>query len=637
MGEQLTRIQIDNRLALLRPYYERFHSQCAIEEMYYNLDFAGDVNSLPDFEIRIPPTATNAIDTLVDNIDTPYLLITVPPTNQTEAAGLLAEKKRKFYIGNIFRIEMEHGPIISEAAKSMALYGCAFVKTVFDGDRWPSAPRPSKPATEMDRAELAEYKALLKEWLDIRRLNYPIMASVPNPKNLFWDASCRHPNYIFEEVQRPVVELAARFPEIYDNLDGEGKYAVDSGDANVSTTWREYWDDEYVSYFVGGEPVKVNGEEFINVPHGYGFCPYDAEFTTFGYSSAQGKPEERIRGLLYYVHGILAGEAEALTYRSAIMRSVAMPTEDVKYPFGKYSAEQLDEMVGGKIGEINYVPNDVEHTVNYPRLPQGGPWRDEVELYRGYAHEATVNPVLSGVRPLGSSSGFDTSLTAAFARNKTKAVVFPLQRLLQKFNEHCGMLVQNRIADRVTVWAFTPAEEIDEAIEPADFKNHFTNYVRMNATSFEERIAQAHLGESLYLRGLISRKLAKSEYAGVPNPYEDDKQMAAERFMDGELMQKFVEFQAATELGMLTPPFQQFMQTGQAVPPPQVAPQGPPSVPADGLPFGRAQGMPPDSSQREFQSPRAAAQVGSAQSLQDIDILRNNRQASDQIVLPTVE
>lgn len=619
MGKKRTAPEQVNLKEDLKGYFAALHQQMQTDEMFYSLQFGGEIDVEEGWEPSIPPTAATAIDSLVDSVDTEFMRIDVPSRNQTQAAMIDAELARKFYIGNIFRIEMGHGPLVRPAAKHLGIYGMSVIKTFFDGDRWPSTvPRPAKPISEMVGGEEGAFKADLRQWLEKKRMNYPIAGPVINPQLILWDPSnFSNPSYVIHIYERPAIELVEKYPEMFDSMKPDVQSRIEKGMGQDLISWMELWDDEFFSYFVDDQPVKWNGEEILNIPHQYGFNPYSLEYAGFGNDSAAGKPEDRIKGILWDVRSTLVQEAASLTYNTIIQKAFAWPNRRITYPKNQgYTAEGLDKIFGEGFGPgaQTYHTDDVQVTTDYPQLPSGGPWRDMQMTARDYTERATVNPVLSGVRPLGSQSGFDTSLSAAFAKNKTKAVVYPLQRLLQKFNEKSAMLIQNRIRDEVTVWAQTPGETFDEKIGPDVFKGHFTNYVHLSAISKEERMIQARLGQELWLRGMISRWLAKSEYAGIPNPLEDDKRMHAERFQASPTIARYIEQESARQLGIMPEPTEGRPLKSAAL------------MPTDGdLPFGSNQGMPPMSQFREFESPRAANQPGMATSEGDIDVMRNQR------------
>ena len=590
MGKERTIEQINTLIETSTIAFKDFHAQCAEADKFYNLLFGGEVDYVPGFDILVPPTATNIIDSATDHVDTKFLKIETPPRSLTFKEQGRAEGRRKFHLGSLHRKESEYGPIIGPSTKHMGMYGVAITKTMYIPDLWPVRPR--LPEINGNKEAIEKFRGQIREWLEVKRIKYPLSTDVINAQNLMWDLAHDQPHFVIEQFQRNALELVEKHPGIIDLLDNAQRLDVQAGRA-IEVKWTEIWDDEFYTYLVDGKPLIKNGQELLNVRHGYGFNPYDVMYPNFGFESATGAPEDRMRGLLFPIREALKSEARSYTAHAAMLKALVWQTDVYQY-----DTNLFPHGIKEYIDSIDYSPgakNELPLGITIAQL--GGMKADPVLLdfmdrMTAMAHKGSVSSLIGGDPQTKFQSGFERSISVALSRNKLKSLVMALERGLERINEKDGMLVQNVIKDAITVWAHTPVERIDQTIEPEDFDNYFVNFVTLTAVAPEEQERQARLGTELHIRGMFSRRYAQLKYINMDNPIEDDIQKGAEEFVDSEPWRTFLMVEAARRMGI-----------GDLLPEGMTAGVGGgPFTPAQNLlQFGKAQGIPPNSGNLEPQ------------------------------------
>jgi len=161
-------------------------------------------------------------------------------------------------------------------------------------------------------------------------------------------------------------------------------------------------------------------------------------------------------------------------------------------------------------------------------------------ISRSDIDRATVPKTARGERAVGVSSGYMTAVLAGEARLRYGAILFNLERACEKINEYWGMLVENVIPNKVTVWADTKVEHLDATVSGDDFKGYYQNSVTLSAVAPEEESRKIHDGISLYGAGLASRRYVQERFIGMENPSEDDQQRLIEDLLASPQVQQIL-------------------------------------------------------------------------------------------------
>jgi hypothetical protein len=478
-------------------YFSAFRSQCETEEDYYH--GRRNVPHPPGIDPVWPATAGAIVNVATDHVDVNNLSIDVPSAPRSRAR---AERIKKFYQGAWLSIKK---PVLRTSVRQAFLYGIAWMKDMFDADRWPDAP----VMDEYGDDEPA-YKAALKEFMEKRNIAWPIEVSVVNPKNLLWDDSKIRTKWVIEYYDQPVRELTKRYPEWT-----TGKKSEDMA------TWKEYWDEEWVAYLAD--------DQFVWGPkrHGYKHLPFVPVLPVQSHTFEDGNPEDRYKGILKPVHSLLDEEARLVTQIGSIVRTTAWRTLDFHGP--ESAAKKVAdgyELFGGK----NIVTPGV--TVEMSPMAQVPPdLYQQLNVVQTLIESATFPNVIRGVRPRGVSTGFAISVLAGMGRLVFQGVADGIRHAIEDVNSNMARLVEHKLRGKVTVYARTEIHNFDQAIGPEDFKGFYENSVQVKAEAPEERERESLLAMRLHQAGIIALYEAQRR-SGVLNPLEEQMQMRAEQLLN---------------------------------------------------------------------------------------------------------
>ena len=500
-GRSPSKPTLDEIMALHREgsaYYHQFHGQCKTEEDYY---LGRRHIPVPEgIDPVWPATATSIINVATDHVDVNNLSIDVPSSSRSRAR---AERIKKFYQGAWLSIKE---PVLRTAVRQTFLYGITFLKTMFDADRWPDAPK-----YEAYGDDLATYKKDLQEFLDVRSISFPFVVRPINPRNMIWDDSKTRMKWAIQFTEKSVKDISRRYPEWVPKADGGQKAGI--------AQWLEYWDEEWCAYIADGQ--FVYGPE----KHGYGFMPFTPIYPVQSFTFEEGRPEDRYKGILWYAHNLLDEEARLMSQIGSIIRTTAWRTLDFHGPqqMAQKAADEY-EMFGGK----NVVPPGV--TVAISPMSQVPPdLYQHLNIVQTSIEQVTFPNVIRGMRPRGVSAGFAISVLSGMGRLVFQGVADGTRHAVELVNGNLGRLVVNKLKGRVTVSARTEAHAIDQTIEPGDWRDMYENTVQIKAEAPEEREREALLAMRLYqgLPGGFPMYEALRR-AGITNPLEAMMERRAE-------------------------------------------------------------------------------------------------------------
>lgn len=507
MGKKVTKNDIfgsDGLKTELEDYYRLFRNQCEEEDKFYQRRFK--VPKIKGHNIYRPPSATVAIDDAAAHIETTNILVEVPARSIADDKQQQAERLRQFYIGGWHRVNVEQGAVLHNVAKHLWLYGIGVLRVTLMQDLFRDAPKST--------GDKKKFEEDFIQWQKDNNIPYPISVTVINPQNLLWDPSQTGSTFGIYIVKRKALEVSHRWGKWTNPKFKKGMEDVE---------WVEVWDDEYTTYFCDDEEVMSSKEHF------YGFNPFVIINSGLGYISAEGRPEEMHRGLLWSCHDDLTLEARTVSQYESILRACAWPS---KYfsgdPGGAMAAsKQWDSTPGA----LNYLPEQVEINVEQPVIPPAellalhGIAKSNIEL-------GTESAIRRGERPPGVTTGYMTVVLASQAKQRAEPVTWALSRGVEAVNERMAMLVENVIPGPVTVWARTPAETFDRVIKDSDIDGYHVNHVSLSYIDPEDQERRGTYGAMLYQRGLISKDLWRRKYGMIENPSDEEIIQLAEILME---------------------------------------------------------------------------------------------------------
>ena len=518
---------LDDILDLYRDgkeYYGPFHNQCSQEEDYYR-----GLKTVPapeGIDPVWPSTATGIVNIATDHVDVNNLSIDVPSSPRSRAR---AERIMKFLQGVWLS---QKTPELRTATKQAFLYGIGFLKTMFDSDKWPNAPFFDDYKSEED------YKSALKDFMEMRKITFPVSMKPIRPSNMIWDDSRTKMKWAIESYQTTVQNLKWRYPE----------WAAGRQPKNI-VQWIEYWDEEWVAFIIDDELVYGPHK------HGYGFLPYTGIFPVNSYTFEDDRPENRYWGILKPAHNLLDEDARLLTQISAIVRTTSWRTLDFQGPEmqARKTAEDY-ELFGGKnivqpgvsvgLSPLAQVPQDL--------YQQRNDILNAIEMI-------TFPNVLRGLRPKGVGAGYPMSILAGMGRLVFQGVADGLRHAVEDVNSNILRLIENKIMGALTVHARTDVHNFDQSIGPDEIKGLYENSVQIKAEAPEEREREALLAMRLY-QGLPGFSMYEAlRRAGITNPLEEMVQRKAEDLMNSP---EILQTQAQMLLQELNLPGQQMQAAG---------------------------------------------------------------------------
>ena len=485
-------------LALYREgtgYFSGFHSQCREEDDYYfgrrNVPHPQGIDPV------WPATSASIINIASAHVDTNNISVSVPSSPATRARS---ERMKKYYSGIWMATDK---PVLQTAVKQSFLYGISFLKTMFDTDKWPGAPRPD------DFPDDSNYRHALQHFQELRNISWPIDVEVISPKNMIWDDSRAKPKWAIEFYRRPVAELQRQFPEWVPNADFKG-----------FSEWIEYWDEEWYCYIAGNAAV------WGPFRHGYGYMPMSPILPAHTISFQDGTPHDRFKGILNPIHSLLDEEARLVTQIGTIVQTVSYRTLDFQGPEERTRKVMAQyELWGGK----NFVDSNVTVGISpLVQVPQD--IGDHLARVQNYIEQATFPNIIRGVRPRGVSAGYGLSILAGMGRIVFQGVADGVRRAVENVHKNAARLVENKVRGRLSIFGRSDVHDFDQTIEPNDIRGMYENTVTIKAEAPEEREREALLALKLMQAGIISNYEAKRR-AGILNPLEEMMQQRAEELM----------------------------------------------------------------------------------------------------------
>ena len=477
-------------------YFRGFHDDCTKVDTYY---YGRNIVAVPDRATPVhTATARATINTATDHVDVDNLAIDIPLASLRAKAR--AERIKKFLQGVWLQIDPA---IKQDAVKHAFAYGIGFMKVMYESDKYPEAPREEEYPNE------ADYKDALEDFLEARRINFPITLDVVRPSRMVWDDSRTGPRWAIEFYERADVRwLKMRYP-----------LWTGKTESNGIVNWMEYWDDEYFMYIANNE-IVAEGH------HGYGFMPYVPIKVATSMSHDDGPPHERYQGLLHGRWDLLDEIDRQVSQHQAIIHTYAWPTIDfIGPPHLVEQARQNYEL----FGSYNAIPAGVTVTPA-PRPQPPGELMGGLNLVQTLFEEATYPNVIRGARPKGVSSGFGVSVLAGMGRLVFQPIATGMAKACEEVNKNFLRLIENKVKGTLTVHARTEIHQFDESIGPRDIRGYYENKVTLKAESPEEREREAILAMRLWNngQGLISEYEAMRR-SGVANPLEMQVDKTAEQ------------------------------------------------------------------------------------------------------------
>lgn len=486
------------------------------DESFYELDFRERLLLPEEFQDEgiVLPTARDLVDSSVDNTDIFNVRVWANRKGTSPRSEDEQNLLRKFGLGVLYRnnVESNISPI-RVAAKHYWMHGIGILKTVWDADRWFSAPE--KKNNESEDA----YAARLDEWRSSHHDSLPIVIKAVNPRQIMLDPYYDGGMFVFETRE----ELCFNVKERYDWWSNPlGRKITDKVD-HIS-----FWTNEYRCELFDREPVlKQQGGV---VQHKYGFIPYVPIDTGLGNLSSDNDLTKRYVGVLRYVKDLLISESRDYSIGDIILKRNAFPWGTITGP----NAQSVTEIFQ-QFGQFNALPEGVELEEKQPKLPPDAllTWLGVAANYLG-GHAAP--PAVRGMGETGVRSGADRRLIIAQAATRYQYANEAFKHGVAKVLSNCARIMKNVVPGDIRVWARTPVDEFDMEIKKGSLKEPFNFYVEFAPISEEDEYRRHDDLERLVTSGIVVPRWARKQMSNVdPDQMEIDEQV--------ELMMKSEAFQ----------------------------------------------------------------------------------------------
>ena len=547
--------------------YSDIHKLFLEDQQYYELNFLSRLGLPIEFvaEGTTLPTGRNMVDAFVDNIDISNARVFVNKHGATKIAQENAEMMRKFYLGLIYRTNVE-SPISPWriAAKHYALHGVAFFKTIWDADMWPDKPE------QEDGESKEDYTNRVTEWEGTTSLSVPIIIQAVNPSNVMPDPDHLEPQYYFEVHQRLAYGVTQRYPH-WGNPKGK--------DADKEVEWTEYWDDIYKCFLADDEPVlKIKGGV---VKHKYGFPPYVPIDSGLGNLAVEGDLAMRYVGILRYMYDVLVSESRAYSVRDIVLKEEAWPWFLITGP----GNEQVTE-VSRFFGKGTHLPDGVKIELMRPQVPPEALFRQHAITSDIIASHAGPRPT-RGLSDEGLRSGAQERLRISQGGKRYGYSADAFKNGTAKVLINCAHLYKNVVPGKVRLWARTPTSNFDEVIDKDLMTEPFTCYVEFAPISEEDEYRRHDDLERQIQSGLLTKKSARRQLSNVdPEALETEEE--EEKIRNSPALNQAIDMYIGTKVNAAIVK----RQAAEMPIAPAVPPTGQPPVPPIGQPPPPT-GMPP--------------------------------------------
>jgi len=206
-------------------FYRPYHTQCALEDDYYNLRWPFDAN-VPGYAHHYPVSARLGIEDAASQIDATSIQVNVKPRNDSDKAQNQADLLRRFYMGTWHRIFANQGLILRHATKLAFIYGLGIMKTVYDRDLYVDYPEQKKGESE------EAFEERVAAWRVQTQRFFPFVLLTPNPQTVMPQPSSVQPEFWIEKYRRKAGDVARRYESFAES--------ISKRDYNTEVDWIEY-------------------------------------------------------------------------------------------------------------------------------------------------------------------------------------------------------------------------------------------------------------------------------------------------------------------------------------------------------------------------------------------------------------
>ena len=492
----------------LENYYGNMHASMERVRSLYHQEF-GYIFAKYDYDVPIhsSATATNIVDGLRNQVRTDEPAVEFEPISQSRDNLRHANQLKEW--GSMALGRVRATPDIDpdlQAAFDFILSGAHAEKIIVDADL-----KPIPPATRNKKsAEWRKYQDHLSSY-------WPFVVRSLDPLTVYPAPGIRKPlRYVLETQQRRVVDMWEQYPDWPDPL-GAGMVAKERTNPARSTSWLEYWSEDWYK-------VEADGARVLQQENPYGLVPYIFEFSGLGHREASGDPVSLCQGMLHPIIGELEAEVVIKTIISVQAQMHVFPTllttEDAKEMARKFAIGP------GRI--LQYALGQPE-----PKWLTSPPPNENFYRYldRIDANIARVaNAALYGLREPGVDYGI---LQAQMVGQALKAIA-PIRATMDRVGtQRLNMMARLMRVMELSMNVQGGAERTGMGmLGPEDFA-HYNFSVKYKSIDPSENDRLIQIGEMMRRAGDLSRRTLWRVFAPhvVTDPDAEESELYAEKIL----------------------------------------------------------------------------------------------------------
>lgn len=518
-----------------KSHYSIWHDQQREDQRFYDLMFEVAVSETPTaFEQVRPPSATTIVDLCADHAAGNMPRLHVPRRKETAKAEEQTTLMEKAATGAWYRWSQDAPRnIMRSLAQSGALRGAIGARLLYDPDKWPDLPLPSK----LGGTESQAYLDALEEAEAERRSAWPFDLAPVDPMDLYPDPATEGRTDIIHAFERFAYEVKRIWPTWDMRLPGSDQPMKDTDKVEFiayhDRTWRAYIVAGVGTYQNTGRGLLPRGGV---VKHGYGFLPYF--FVSGGFGSPFGRPEHRYRGILTNARDLLKLEARRMTHLDAIIAQQAFPWIIVR---------QGIEPNMGLMGVTRVPPDMKPQDAVYEMRPQV-PIQElvlELRVVRDAIQRATIPDALGSEPNKSEESGYLRSLKIGTGRAHIRALSGALEQTVQWATSGWFRLVENKVKAPVSTWGRGMDDEREFiTLKPKDIGGYYECYASVVPSLPNDESVDIANYLKLYAAGLVPGRVVLENGAGLENADELLRERFGEDVLKSPAMQQQLVQQA---------------------------------------------------------------------------------------------
>lgn len=496
----------------LKTLYQPWKAQQEEDQKFYDLLYRVSASDMPDaFDQIRPPSATTIVDLAADHSAGNFPRLHVPRRKETAEAQDQSTIMEKAGTGFWYR-NFASAPrnVMRAWAQSGALRGAIAGSLLYDPDVWPDKPLPSRYGGSDSDA----YKEALADVEALRKSAWPFKLDYIDPHDVYPDPGTEGQEFIIHAFERNAYEVKRAWPTWDYTIPG----GVGPLKPQDKVLFIAYGDPAYRSYIIGGVGASADtGRALIDaqdgvVKHGYGFNPFF--FTSGGFGSPFGSPEQKYRGILTNAKDLLSAEARLMTHIDAVAAQQA-------FPWVVIAQGVKPNMV---LGGVTVVPTGTKVQDAVMELRPQIPIQElaqELRLIRDAIQRATIPDALGSEPSKSEESGYLRSLKIGTGRAHIRALSGALEKTVEWATSGFYRLVENKVKAPVSVWGKgMDTEQEFVTLAPKDVKGHYEVYASVVPSLPTDESVDIANGLKLYSIGAVPIRDVLETYAGRENAEE---------------------------------------------------------------------------------------------------------------------